>query len=127
MSDHNILDNFKFEEDGFFPEEGESEVVGKYYSAMEAEVAAARLRSEGIPCFLANTNSQSVLTSVMVMVRLHVRPEDVDQARMLLLTEMPLEEQNAAPGSVLKGFFIVLAFLFGIYAIRIAFKLLWGI
>ena len=85
MSNQNILDDFRFEDDGFFPEEGESEVVGKYYSAMEAEVAAARLRSEGIPCFLANTHAQSVLTSVMVMVRLHVRPEDVDRARVILL------------------------------------------
>lgn len=82
MHPPNILDDFHFEES---PEwAGEGEVVAKFYSMMEAEVAAARLRAEGIHCFIANAVSQSVLPHLQSIVRLHTRPSDADRARQIL-------------------------------------------
>lgn len=80
----NILDDFDFEgnEMPIWAEEGE--VVAKFYSAMEAELAAARLRSEGIHCFLANNVSNSVLPHLQTVIRLHVHPNDSAMAREVL-------------------------------------------
>lgn len=97
MHRNDILDDFDFD-DGHYFEENSGEVVAKFYSAMEAEVAAARLRTEGIPCFIANSASQSVLPHLQLLVRLHVRPQDVERARTLLAeaaidTEDPADER----------------------------------
>jgi len=97
MQRNDILDDFDFDDEHYF-EENSGEVVAKFYSAMEAEVAAARLRTEGIPCFIANSASQSVLPHLQLLVRLHVRPRDVERARSLLAeaaidTEDPANER----------------------------------
>jgi hypothetical protein len=97
MQRNDILDDFDFGESPYF-EENSGEVVAKFYSAMEADVAAARLRAEGIPCFLANSTSQSLLPHLQLLVRLHVRPQDVERARVLLAeaaidTEDPQDEK----------------------------------
>ncbi len=84
MTNTNILDDFEFEDNQFFENEDSGEVVAKYYSSMEAEVAAARLRAEGIPCFLANAISHSVLPHMQLVMRLHTRPQDVQKAREIL-------------------------------------------
>lgn len=83
MQHDDILDDFEFGDETYF-EEHSGEVVAKFFSALEADVAAARLRSEGIPCFLANSTAQSVLPHLQVLIRLHVRPDDAERARMLL-------------------------------------------
>jgi len=119
---HDILDHFEFDEPEFDPEEGQGEVVGKFYSSMEAEVSAARLRSEGIPCFLANSASQSVLTSTMVMVRLHVRLQDAPRAREILRDMAPPESNTHS--SVAKGLFIILGIFLILFAIIMAVQLL---
>ena len=104
MSTPDILDNFDFED---LPEwAGEGEIVAKFYSSMEAEVAAARLRSEGIHCFLANTMSQSVVPHLQGIIRLHTRPEDAVAARELLQeaaieTADPVPQRNQGIGAVL--------------------------
>lgn len=97
MQRNDILDDFDFGESPYF-EENSGEVVAKFYSAMEADVAAARLRAEGIPCFLANSTAQSMLPHLQLLVRLHVRPQDVERARVLLAeaaidTEDPQDEK----------------------------------
>jgi hypothetical protein len=97
MQRNDILDDFDFGESPYF-EENSGEVVAKFYSAMEADVAAARLRAEGIPCFLANSTAQSMLPHLQLLVRLHVRPQDVERARVLLAeaaidTEDPPDEK----------------------------------
>ncbi len=85
MKDSQILDNFEFDAPEFPWDEGESgEVVGKYYAVTEANLAAARLRSEGIPCFVAGAISQATLPHVPGYVRLHVRPSDAELAREIL-------------------------------------------
>ncbi|MFN0213405.1 MAG: putative signal transducing protein [Saprospiraceae bacterium] len=95
---HDILDDFDFNE---LPEwAGQGEVVAKFYSSMEAEIAAARLRSEGIHCFLANAISQTVLPHLPGIVRLHTRPADADLARDILQeasieTDGPLPRKNS--------------------------------
>jgi hypothetical protein len=100
----NILDNFDFDE---LPEwSGEGEIVAKFYSTMEAEVAAARLRSEGIHCFLANSISQSVLPHVQGIVRLHTRPIDAAEAREILQeaaieTDGPSARKNSGAGAII--------------------------
>ena len=73
---------------------------------MDAEVAAARLRADGIHCFLANTISQSVVPHVQGIVRLHTRSEDATQAREILQeaaieTEWPLPQKNSGRGAVI--------------------------
>ncbi|MCC6411930.1 MAG: DUF2007 domain-containing protein [Saprospiraceae bacterium] len=98
MANTNILDDFEFEDNQFFEDGNEGEVVAKYYSSMEAEVAAARLRSEGIPCFLANTISQSVLPHIQFVLRLHTRPQDVERAREIL-SEAAAETSEFKPRS----------------------------
>jgi Putative prokaryotic signal transducing protein len=80
----NILDQFDFDDHLFLDEGDDREVVAKYYSPLEGEVAAARLRSEGIPCFLANSTSQSILPHLQLVTRLHVRPQDMETARAIL-------------------------------------------
>jgi hypothetical protein len=80
----NILDEFDFDDHLFLEEGDDREVVAKYYSPLEGEVAAARLRSEGIPCFLANSTSQSILPHLQLVTRLHVRPQDMEAARAIL-------------------------------------------
>ncbi|MDO8365858.1 MAG: DUF2007 domain-containing protein [Saprospiraceae bacterium] len=99
----NILDNFDFDE---LPEwAGEGEIVAKFYSSMEAEVAAARLRSEGIHCFLANSISQSVVPHIQGIVRLHTRIADAEKAREILQeaaieTDEPLPMRNSGKGAL---------------------------
>lgn len=124
MPRHDILDDYEFEDEQFDPETGHGEVVAKFYSPMEAEVSAARLRAEGIPCFLANSASQSVLTSTMVMVRLHVRPQDIDRAREILQDEMPAPEGKS--GSIFTGLLIILGIFLALWAIIMGIRLLMG-
>lgn len=112
MNSPDILDNFDFDE---LPEwSGEGEIVAKFYSVMEAEVAAARLRSEGIHCFLANSISQSVVPHVQGIVRLHTRPEDADFAREILQeaaidTDGPLVRRNSGTGAI-----VIMAIIIGL-------------
>lgn len=99
MPRNDILDDFDFDENPFLEDAGDGEVVAKFYSAMEAEMAAARLRSEGIPCFIANSMSQSILTNMQLLVRLHVRPQDFDHARVILAeaavdAELPIADKS---------------------------------
>lgn len=84
MRNNEILDDFEFADHLFLDENDPGDVVAKYYSSMEAEVAAARLRSEGIPCFIAGETAQAVMTHLSLIVRLHVRPEDMELAREIL-------------------------------------------
>lgn len=96
MHRNDILDDFDFDDSPFF-EENSGEVVAKFYSSLEADMAAARLRAEGIPCFLANSTAQSVLPHLQLLVRLHVRPQDVERARALLAeAAMDAEESPEA-------------------------------
>jgi Putative prokaryotic signal transducing protein len=80
MTPHNF--NFLEAELPAWSEEGE--VVAKFFSVIEAELAAARLRSEGVHCFLANTTAQTVLPHLQTVLRLHVRPQDSAMAREIL-------------------------------------------
>ncbi|MFN0173014.1 MAG: putative signal transducing protein [Saprospiraceae bacterium] len=103
MHPPDILDNFDFDD---LPEwAGEGEIVAKFYSSMEAEVAAARLRSEGIHCFLANSISQSVVPHLQGIMRLHTRPADAELAREILQeaaieTEWPVPRRNSGYGAL---------------------------
>lgn len=121
MQHNDILDNFDFDQNQYF-DENSGEVVAKFYSSMEAEVAAARLRSEGIPCFLANATSQSVLPHLQILVRLHVRPEDAGQARMLL-AEAAIDTEDepgnkAQDNRILIGMAILIGLLMAILLVR---------
>ncbi len=98
MSRTDILDDFDFDDSSFFEGGDEGEVVAKYYSNLEAEVAAARLRSEGVPCFLASATAQSVLPHLQLLVRLHVRPQDAQRAREIL-GEAAIDAQESESAS----------------------------
>jgi hypothetical protein len=113
MHSTDILDDFEFDENvrPGFAEEGE--VVAKFFSLMEAEVAAARLRAEGIHCFLANTMSQSVLPHLQTIIRLHVRPVDSARAREIL-NEAAIETVAAAESDRGRGVLLALAILIGV-------------
>lgn len=120
MQRNDILDDFDFDPEQYF--EGHSgEVIAKFYSPLEAEVAAARLRTEGIPCFLANVASQSVMPHLQLLIRLHVRPEDAERARLLLAeaaidTEEPGEKTVDNRGLI--GMAIVIGILMAILLVR---------
>ena len=96
MRNNEIRDDFEFADHLFLDENEGGDVVAKYYSAMEAEVAAARLRSEGIPCFIAGETAQAVMTHLSMIVRLHVRPEDLELAREIL-TDAAVDTDTSAP------------------------------
>jgi Putative prokaryotic signal transducing protein len=84
MQNDHILDDFSDDIRMLLSSDEPADVVAKYFSNIEAEIAAARLRSEGIPCFLANATAQSVTPHLSTEIRLHVRPEDLQKARALL-------------------------------------------
>ncbi len=126
MSQSNdILDNFEFDDSAFPTEEGDGEVVAKFFSSLEAEVAAARLRSEGIPCFLANTTSRSVLPHLQALIRLHVRPADAAQAREIL-DEAAID--NLSPTSTSNSHLILLglSILIGLILAFLLVRAIWG-
>lgn len=113
MHSTDILDDFEFDENvrPGYAEEGE--VVAKFFSLMEAEVAAARLRAEGIHCFLANTLSQTVLPHLQTIIRLHVRPVDSARAREIL-NEAAIETIEPNKSTSGRGVLLALAILIGI-------------
>jgi carbamoylphosphate synthase large subunit len=104
MPSNDILDHYAFND---LPEwSGEGEVVAKFYSNLEAEVAAARLRAEGIHCFLANSIAQSVTPHLPGIIRLHTHPMDAEQAREILEeasieTDGPLPQKGSGTGAIL--------------------------
>ncbi len=97
------------------------EVVAMFYSPLEADVAAARLRAEGIPCFLASRTAQSVMPHLQLLVRLHVRPQDLEQARRVLLEagiEIEEPQETKADGWVLTALFALLGVLLAALLVR---------
>ncbi|MBK6931354.1 MAG: DUF2007 domain-containing protein [Saprospirales bacterium] len=125
MQHSDILDDFSFEHSPYF-EENSGEVVAKFYSALEADVAAARLRAEGIPCFLANSTSQSVLPHLQLLVRLHVRPVDAEKAR-ILLAEAEIDTSEAIEISRDNSVLIALAVLIGVLLAILLVRAMWGV
>lgn len=121
MSRNDILDDFEFDDNLYLEGDEEGEVVAKFYSSMEANVAAARLRSEGIPCFLANVNSHTVLPHLQLLIRLHVLPVDADRARaMLAEAAIDTEPQgrNTPGGSILTALAILIGLLLAVLLVR---------
>jgi carbamoylphosphate synthase large subunit len=111
----NILDDF--EEHLYLGEGDDNEVVAKYFSPLEGEIAAARLRSEGIPCFLANTTSQSLMPHLQLVARLHVRPQDIEQAREIL-GEAAIDAgvpDNSGPIKWSTAVILIVAIVMGMY------------
>ena len=97
MYNTDILDDFDFGEDDreqHFEPGDDGVVVGKFYSQFEANVSAARLRSEGVPCFITNAISQGMMPDTQSFVSLRVRHEDIDRAREIL-AESAAEEAPA--------------------------------
>lgn len=125
MQYNDILDNFEFDHSPYF-EENSGEVVAKFYSALEAEVAAARLRAEGIPCFLANSTSQSVLPQLQLLVRLHVRPVDAERARFLL-AEAAIDTEESSNAAKDNRILTILAILIGLLLAVLLVRAMWGL
>lgn len=121
----NILDDF---EANLYLEEGDDhEVVAKFYSPLEGELSAARLRSEGIPCFLANSMAQSVMPHLQVITRLHVRPQDLEQARTIIgEAAIDAEAQRSEPIQWGTAILIVLGIVFGLGLARLLITALWS-
>jgi hypothetical protein len=113
MKPTDILDDFDFDANGLPAWAEEGEVIAKFFSALEAEVAAARLRAEGIHCFLANTTAQTVLPHLQIVMRLHVRPVDAARAREIL-QEAAVETVAPSPSSSGKGALTALAVVIGL-------------
>ncbi len=126
MRHTDILDNFDFDDSHFPTEEGDGEVVAKFFSLMEAEVAAARLRSEGIPCFLANTTSSAVLPQLQAVVRLHVRPSDSVRAREIL-DEAAIDAGGPLSTSNSNIVLIGLSILIGLLLAFLLVRAIWGL
>ncbi len=111
----NILDDF--DEHLYLGEGDDNEVVAKYFSPLEGDIAAARLRSEGIPCFLANTTSQSLMPHLQLVARLHVRPKDIEQAREIL-GEAAIDAgvpDNSGPIKWSTAVILIVAIVMGMY------------
>jgi hypothetical protein len=78
-------------------EEGIEVVAIRYFSfASEASLYAAHLRDAGIRCFVSNTNSVTMLPVEQPGIGLHIRSEDWDAAKEILLhIDRQLEEAPA--------------------------------
>lgn len=124
MDTNDILDDFDFNgnEHPLWADEGE--VVAKFFSPLEAEMAAARLRSEGIHCFLANTTSQTVLPHLQLVARLHVRPVDSARAREIL-QEAVIESVSTSQGDGGKMALFILSVLIGLILALILVRAMW--
>lgn len=112
MRPPDILDDFEFDETQEWS--GDGEVVAKYYSTLEAELAAARLRSEGIHCFLANSISQSVVPHLQGFVRLQTRSKDAERAREILQEAAIESEEPLARKSHGTGAMVLMAVVIGL-------------
>ena len=125
MNTNDILDDFNFDgsDHPFGADEGE--VVAKFFSPLEAEMAAARLRSEGIHCFLANNISQTVLPHLQIVARLHVRPVDSARAREIL-QEAVIETAAPGKGAGDKAVLFILSVLIGVILAMILVRAMWG-
>lgn len=126
MSRTDILDDFEFDENEYRSLAEEGEVVAKFFSLLEAEVAAARLRSEGIHCFLANTASSSVLPHLQIVVRLHVHPLDSARAREILQEAAIMTVSATATDSKGSGILVALAILIGVVLAALLARAIWG-
>lgn len=118
MLHDDIIDDLGWVHD---PEKKRGEVVATFYSPLEAEAAAARLRSEGIPCFLASRTAQSVMPHLQLLVRLHVRPQDFEQARRVLAeagVEIEESQEKRSDGWVLTALFALLGVLLAALLVR---------
>lgn len=113
MHQFTILDDFDFEGRQFPQWAEEGEVVAKFFSPMEAEVAAARLRSEEVHCFLANTTAQTLMPHLQIVIRLHVRPQDAPLAREIL-QEAAIHGATPKSSNAGMGAIITLAVLIGL-------------
>lgn len=124
MNTNDILDDFDFDENGYPLWADEGEVVAKFFSPLEAEMAAARLRSEGIHCFLANTISQTVLPHLQSVARLHVRPVDSAKAREIL-QEAVIETATPVQSDSGKIALFILSVLIGLILALILVRAMW--
>ncbi len=124
MNTNDILDDFDFDENGYPLWADEGEVVAKFFSPLEAEMAAARLRSEGIHCFLANTISQTVLPHLQLVARLHVRPVDSARAREIL-QEAVIETATPVQSDGGKIALFILSVLIGLILALILVRAMW--
>lgn len=124
MHSTDILDDFDFDENVYPGLADEGEVVAKFFSLMEAEVAAARLRAEGIHCFLANTASSSVLPHLQAIIRLHVRPVDSARAREIL-NEAAITTVTPPGESKDRSILIGLAILIGVLLAALLAQAIW--
>lgn len=70
--------------------------IRKYYFDFEAQVDAARLREEGLPCFVSNAQSATNLPMGVPAIGLNVFEEDEDRAKAILEAEpeVLLEEDS---------------------------------
>ncbi len=59
-------------------------VVGYFYFDFEAQVAAARLRDAGIPCYVSNAISATQLPSASPSIGVHVLEADLARAKAVL-------------------------------------------
>ncbi len=125
MRSNDILDDFDFEGNEYPVWSDEGEVVAKFFSPLEAEMAAARLRSEGIHCFLANNISQTVLPHLQIVARLHVRPVDSARAREIL-QEAAIHSAVQTSSDSGKPALFILSVLIGVILALILVKAIWG-
>lgn len=65
-------------------------VVGYFYFDFEAQVAAARLRDAGIPCYVSNAISATQLPSASPSIGVHVLEADLARAKAVLADEEAL-------------------------------------
>lgn len=125
MAEQDPLDSWELPEEPYeYLEADDAEVVARFYSPLEADLAAARLRAEGIPCFLSNQASQHVQTQIMNMVRLHVHKDFIEEARVLVAETIPEPEETGS--SIWKGLGIILLLFLGMLLLIKGFEALFS-
>ncbi len=62
------------------------------FRPMEAQLALAKLQSEGIPCTLADEHVANMAYPLIIDVKLQVMPDDLERAAALLKKRTPLPD-----------------------------------
>ncbi|MFN0015341.1 MAG: putative signal transducing protein [Saprospiraceae bacterium] len=118
MRRDDILDDSNFHNNGDF-DESSCEIVAKYYSPMEADVAFARLSAEDIPCFLSNSTAHSVMPHLQLLICLYVRREDLERASIIIAEIAAETELTAEDPGIGRVSSIMFAVLIGLLLIAV--------
>ena len=87
-----ILDFFG-DQEPFYSDDVKVVAIRHFFFEPQARLYAARLKSEGVPCFISNSNAITAFPLGEAGIGLHIRKQDKEKALKIILQ---LEEEEKA-------------------------------